>query len=144
MRSGCKTWLARLIATVATFALVLACTLGAYAHAAGHPHLPAGHASQDVTERSESGDETAGHIHAAHDHVGYTHVGHGQAGHDGGDADRSDTDCCNALCGAHAIPAVAPLFPHPLLAAPPMQPEVALDSAVASGLERPPRAPVPA
>jgi hypothetical protein len=45
---------------------------------------------------------------------------------------------------AHAILAAAPVIPHPLLAPPPMQPEVPLDSAVTSGLERPPKPSAPA
>ena len=169
MRSGCKTWPARLIATVATLALVVACTFGAYAHAAGHRHHSAGHASQGVAAHGAFAENAPGHVHSAHGHVAHTHVGdthvgrshvghthvghshaghshagHGQAGHDGGDADKSNADYCNALCHPHAIPAAAPLIPRPLLAAPPMQPEISLDSAVASGLERPPRTSVPA
>jgi hypothetical protein len=45
---------------------------------------------------------------------------------------------------AHAILVAAAIIPYPVFAAPPMPPEVALDGAVASGLERPPRPSVPA
>ena len=168
MRSGCNTWPARLIATVATLALVVACTLGAYAHAAGHRHHSAGHASQGVAAHGAFAENAPGQVHSAHGHVAHTHVGHthvgrshaghnvghshaghnvghSHAGHDGGDADKSNADCCNALCHcAHAILAAAPVIPHLLLAAPPMQAEVSLDSAVVGGLERPPRTSVPA
>lgn len=145
MRGGCKLWPARLLATVAALALLFTCTFGAYAHAAGHHHHAAGHGPHGTAAHGAATEKAPGHVHSAHGHVGHTHVGHthvghGQAGHDGGDADTSNTDGCCALCHcAHVILAAAPVIPHPVFAAPPIQPEVALYGAVAGGLERPPK-----
>jgi hypothetical protein len=134
-----------LIAAVATLAFVVSCTFGAYAHATGHHHNSAGHASQGAATHGGCAGMAPGHVHSTSGQVGHAYVGHGQAGHDRGDPDKSKTDCCGALCHcAHAILVAASVMPYPLLASSPMQPEISLDGAVASGLERPPKPSVPA
>jgi hypothetical protein len=131
MRSNTTAWTARLLAAVTALALVVACTVGAYAHAAGHA-LPAhavaaghaaGHAEQQDTCKpavSETG-----------------HVGHA---HDCNGTSQSPLDCCDTLChGGQAILAPSVLVPHPALYAPLIQSAAAFDGAASAGLDRPPK-----
>jgi hypothetical protein len=136
MCSERKTWRARVVAAAMTLALVLACTLSAYEHAAGHHHA-ASHAAQGgLAHNSDSPDADGGPecLHAGHVH------GDGATGESGG-----GTDSCNFMCnGGYAILAAAAVMEHALSAAPATELRVLLDCAEPSTLERPPRASIPA
>jgi hypothetical protein len=137
MSSVRKAWPARLVAIATTLALVLACTFAAYAHAAAHRHS-AGHQAQSAVAHGLHAEKGQGHVHSGHG------AGHG---HDLGDTETpgSSADSCSILCtGGFAILATAVAIEHPLQAAPAAEPETLLDSAEPSGLERPPKASVPA
>lgn len=133
MRSVCKTWPARLIATVTALALILASGLGAYSHAAGHAHHSASHAAhfQGVEAHAASLEQAAcAHLHGEHERGG---TGNGHA------------DCCDTICqvchGGCAILASACVVPHAVGCAPFVRPTPSIDSAQPSCLERPPRSP---
>jgi hypothetical protein len=136
MRSTEKSWPARLLAAVTALALLLASGTGAYAHAAGH--------GQHEAQAPGVGDAAphAGHHAPASDAP--------TAGHVDGALERSDTghsypDCCDTIChGGQAILAAAPVVPHPALCQPVVQPAAAFDGAEPGGLERPPKALLPA
>ncbi len=132
MCSARKSWPARMVAAMMTLALVLACTLAAYDHAAGHPHSAA-NAAQSGLAHSFDADSGPGHLHAGH-------------GHEDGAADESGcaTGCCNIMCAGCAILVAAAVIEHPVAAAPATELAVLRDSAEPSGLERPPKASVPA
>jgi len=137
MRSERKTWPARMVAAMTALALVLACTFAAYAHAAGHRHS-AGHEAQSAVAGGLHAEKEQGHVHAGHG------AGHG---HDLGDTGTpgSWADSCSILCtGGFAILAAAAAIEHPLRAVPAAEPETLADSAEPSGLDRPPKASVPA
>jgi hypothetical protein len=133
MRSNTTACTARLIAAVTAFALVVAYTVGAYAHAAGHA-LPA-------HEDAVAAGHTAGHAEQPDTckpavsnagHVGHTH------GCDG--TSQSPLDCCDTLChGGQAILAPSVLVPHPAPYAPLIQSAAAFDGAASAGLDRPPK-----
>jgi hypothetical protein len=139
MGGASKTWPARMVASVMALALVLACAFGAYAHAAGHTrHLaPQAAPAQSAEVDGAWAGQEAGHDNGWRDLDGHDRDGHGKAG--------TGTDCCNAMCaGGHAILATSPAMPRPALGAPFVDPQAPLDSAVPRGLERPPKASLPA
>ena len=133
MRSNTTTWTARLLAAVTALALVVACTVGAYAHAAGHA-LPAH--EHAVAASHAAGD--AGQEDTCEPAVPKTgHVGHA---HDCDGTSQSPLDCCDTLChGGQAILAPSVLVPHPALSAPLIQSAAPFDGAGSAGLDRPPR-----
>jgi hypothetical protein len=136
MRSAEKSWPARLLAAVTALALLVASGMGAYAHAAGH--------GQHEAQAAAAGDAAP---HAEH-HAPASNVP--ATGHVDGGLDRSDTghsfpDSCDTIChGGQAILATTPLVPHPTLSRPVVQSAAAFDGAEPGGLERPPKALLPA
>ncbi len=137
MRNVSKVWPARLLAAVTALALVLACTIGAYAHAARHGR----HAEAQPAAGGDAGQH-AGHHAPASD---APTLGHVDGGLDRGDTGHSYPDCCDTIChGGQAILAAATVVPHPALCVPLVQSAAALDGAKPGGLERPPKALLPA
>jgi hypothetical protein len=136
MRNAEKSWQSRLLAAVTALALLLASGMGAYAHAAGHgQHVGAqvavvGDAAPQAEHHAPASDAPAGHVDGA--------------------LDRSDTghsfpDSCDTIChGGQAILAATPVVPHPTLCRPVVQSAAAFDGAEPGGLERPPKALLPA
>jgi len=134
MRSNTTAWTARLLAAVAALALVVACTVGAYAHAAGHAlpahehAVPASHAAHHAVHHGDTCEPAVSKT----GHVGHAH------GCDG--TSQSPLDCCDTLChGGPAILAQSVLVPHPALYAPLIHSATAFDGAGPAGLDRPPK-----
>src|SRR5262245_29570731 len=99
MCSERKTWPARVVAAVMTLALVLACTLAAYEHAAGHHHAAPSAVQGGFAHSSGSPDADSG---AECMHTGHVHED-GATGESG-----CCTDSCNFMCnGGCAILAAA-------------------------------------
>jgi hypothetical protein len=128
-----------LLATVTALALMVACVVGAYAHAAGHA-LPS---AEDGTVVVGDGDH-AGH-HAPLSKTATAKPGHTGDAHDCDGTGYSHPDCCDTIChGGQAILGAAILVPHLTLNAPLMQLVDASDGAEPGGLDRPPKALPPA
>jgi hypothetical protein len=147
MRRVRKAWLARVVAAMTTFAVIIAPAFAAYAHAAGHRHSAghlAGHWAQSAPALGSHAEEGSGDAHAGHGYTGHGHAGHG---HDLGGSDTPGTsvDTCNVLCkGGFANLVATPLIEHPLATAHAAEPAFSLAGAEPGGLERPPKASVPA
>lgn len=135
MRSGAKAWPARLLAATMALGLVVACIIGAYAHAAGHALPEAEHttAAIDATGQeiqnghlSEPAASKPGQVGAPHDSDGTGH---------------SPLEGCDFIChGGQAILAAAVLVPPAVLdSAPLIQPAAALHGAEPTSLDRPPK-----
>jgi hypothetical protein len=134
MRSNTTAWTARLLAAVTALALVVACIVGAYAHAAGHA-LPA-------HEHAVAASGVAHHTGHRGDTCQPAVSKTGPAGHAHGcdGTSQSPLDCCDTLChGGQAILAPSVLVPHPALSAPLIQSAAHFDGAGSAGLDRPPR-----
>ena len=132
MRSNTTVWTARLLAAMTALALVVASTVGAYAHAAGHA-LPA-----HAVAASHAAHQAAHHGDTCQPAVSKS----GQVGHAHGcdGTSQSPLDCCDTLChGGQAILAPSVLVPHPAPNAPPIQSAAPFDGAGSPGLDRPPR-----
>jgi hypothetical protein len=121
-----------LLAAVVALALVSACVIGAYAHAAGHAP-PAAHTA------AAAGTADAGH-HATASEAPPSKPGHVGNSHDCDGAGHPPLDCCDTLChGGQAILAASLPVPHPTLCVPLIQPAFGLDGADPGGLDRPPK-----
>jgi hypothetical protein len=134
MCSERKTWPARMVAAVMTLALVLATALAAHEHAAGHHHVAASAAHHSHAHNSDGFDDRSG-------------PGHVQATHEDGTTRESGcgTDPCNCMCtGGCAILAAAAVMESPLPAAPAIELAVPIDGTAPDGVERPPKASIPA
>jgi hypothetical protein len=146
MRSASKAWSPRLLAATVALALVVACVIGAYAHASGHQPPPAGHAVAVLAATMAdalSGADGHGGEHAAAAPVFAADCDHAHGPADcRHDADHPghSLDCCDTVCnGGQAILAAAPVVPAALPAAPSMEPAAALRGADPGGLDRPPK-----
>lgn len=135
MRSGAIAWPARLLAAVMALALVVACVVGAYAHAAGHALPAAEHTAAAVDAADHAGQR--GHL------FGPAACEAGQVGisHDCDGTGHSPLDGCDFIChGGQAILAAAVLvLPAVLDSAPLIQPATALHGAEPTSLDRPPK-----
>lgn len=139
MRSVSPAWPARLLAAVTALALVVACVVGAYAHAAGHALPSAAHGAAMVGDGGH-----AGH-HAPLSKMATPAPGQTGGAHDCDGTGHSHPDYYDTIChGGQAILAAAMLVPHPTLYAPLIQSAAAFDGAEPGGLDRPPKALPPA
>jgi hypothetical protein len=135
MRRVTKAWPTRLLAAVTALALVVACVVGAYAHAAGHASPAAEHAAAAADT-----DDHAEHHRGQLSETATSNPGHVGHAHDCGGTDQTPFDCCDTIChGGQAILATAVLVPHPALSAPLIQSASAFGSAEPDGLDRPPK-----
>jgi hypothetical protein len=128
-----KVWPARLLAAMMALALVAACAIGAYAHAAGHA-LP-------VAEHAEVGTaDHAGHHHAPVMKAAAVEPGPVGHSHDGDGTGHGHLDYCDTIChGGQAIlpPDALDLpLPHSM---PVIGSVAAFDGAEPGGLDRPPK-----
>lgn len=143
MLSVRKTWLARLLATVAALALIVACIVGTYSHyshAAGHAHH---HAPQTAHAVHAEGHGPAGHAHHTGEHRQLTGVHHAGEHEHAPPGTGEASDCSDLIChGGFAVLAAAPAIPHPLGSTLVIPPVAALHSTKPSGLDRPPKASV--
>jgi hypothetical protein len=134
MRSVTKAWPARLIAAVTALALVVACVVGAYAHAAGHA-LPG---AEQATAAVEAADHAGHHKHVSE--PGTSKPGHVGNGHDCDGTGHAPLNGCDTIChGGQAILVASVLVPHPVPDAPLIQSAAALHGAEPAGLDRPPK-----
>jgi hypothetical protein len=147
MRRIRKAWPARVAAAMTALAVILAPVFAGYAHAAGHRHSAghsSGHVAQSAAALGSHAEEGPEEVHAGHVHTGHGHAGHGHGVGDTGTSG-SGADTCSVLCtGGFAILVATPLIEHPLATAPAAEPAVSIAGAEPSGLERPPKASVPA
>jgi hypothetical protein len=136
MLSERKTWPARMVAAAMTLALLLASTLAAYAHAAGHHHAARGAAHDGLA-------------HSVHGPDDGTAPDQPQAGHAHEDGPTDESGCggetCNFMCtGGCALLVAADMMERAPPAAPATELAVLLASAEPGGPERPPKASLPA
>ncbi len=144
MGSVSKVWPARLLAALTALALVTACVIGAYAHAAGHTSPPA-----ERTEAGSGPDGAAGHRHGPAAKAAATEprdLGHDHGhSHDGDGTSHSHLDCCDTIChGGQAILATDALVLPTSHTVPVIGSGSAFAAAEPGGLDRPPKALRPA
>src|SRR5262245_7276570 len=140
MRRVSRGWPSRLLATVMTVALTLA-----YWHAAGHP-LPQGTHAAGVAWATHHAGGHAPHSGPAFKATAAKPAHTGGTDNDGDGTGHSAPDCCcDTIChGGQAILAPDALLLPPPHSVPAMQPAAAFAGAEAGGLDRPPKAFLPA
>jgi hypothetical protein len=132
MRSVSNAWQMRLLAAVTVLALVLACIVGSYAHAAGHA-LPA---DPHATAAADNGGGVGEHVSKPEP----SKPGHRRHADDCGGTGQSTFDCCDTIChGGHAILASSGFVLRSARYAPLIQSAAALDGAEPGALDRPPK-----
>ncbi|HEX6000533.1 MAG TPA: hypothetical protein VFZ16_14240 [Hyphomicrobiaceae bacterium] len=149
MRSVFRAWPSRLLATVMALALLASYSIGAYAHATGH-HA-SGHRmdrhrlAQAVQATSTDGqaDRALQHYASARDTAAEPQAG--QMGGADGNKPGQALDCCDTIChGGQAVLAAGAVVLRPPLSLPAIEAAAAFYGASPGGLDRPPKAFVPA
>src|SRR5262245_55647527 len=132
MCTASRAWPSRLHAAAMALALMVACVVGAHAHAKGHQAHHAGAAPVETLSEAIAG----GPVAAAYDHSSCAQGG----SHDCEQPEQAP-DCCDTTCHCgHAILAAVAVVPHPRLSAPAIEPVAAPGGVESAGLDRPPKA----
>ncbi|HEX5959302.1 MAG TPA: hypothetical protein VFY92_11705 [Hyphomicrobiaceae bacterium] len=150
MHSVFRAWPSRLLATVMTLVLLASYSMGACAHAVAHQACGHQCAGQRLAQAAPAAFTHGQADHALrHDASLTVSILAYQDGHTGGAGDGNEPgrarDCCDTIChGGQAVLAADAVVLHPPLSRPVIEPMAAFGGANPGGLDRPPKAFIPA